>query len=174
MKRANFLSPLKYLFPCFLFFLVLGLSSLAAQDDRTFPWSLGAGLEVNLNTREGMAMGYGAGLDRYFFYDGDRGVFRAGVKAVMHTDFDSITGMEADLYARVNILRIWRGDIFTQLSWGVATFREDALTANTMLMDFTAGYRFTLVRGFYLEPYVRTGFPFLFGGGITAGHRLAF
>ena len=181
MKKTNYFLSLKLMSIKFFllcsFFLAIGVSSLVARDiagDRAYPYSLGAGLEMNLNTREGLAMGYGAGLDRYFLYIKDRGVLLAGVKAAMETDFSGISGTEVDLYLRMNLFKLGPGSIFTQVSWGFCSYAEDEIQVRTMHTDFTVGYRFFFLRGFYIEPYVRTGFPFIFGAGIMAGHWFSF
>ena len=176
MEKPNRL-PLTKTALFFLLFFLLSVLPLAARDadsDRTFPYSLGVGIESNLNTREGAAMGYGAVLDRYFIYSGDRGILRAGLKFAMQTDFAGITGTEASLFARLNLVRLGPGDIFTQIGFGFGSYREDEITANTMLSEFTVGYRFYFLGGFYVEPYLRTGFPFLLGGGVMAGHWFSF
>jgi hypothetical protein len=40
-----------------------------------------------------------------------------------------------------------------------------------LLGGFRAGYRFIL-GGFYIEPYIRAGYPFLFGAGLMTGIRI--
>jgi hypothetical protein len=92
----------------------------------------------------------------------------------MITDFNSIAGTEADLYIRLNLFNLGPSEVFTQLSWGYASYKEDEINAQTMLADFTLGYRVFFLGGFYAEPYVRTGFPLRLGFGIMAGHRFAF
>jgi len=174
--RSGFLLPL--LIPLFFASLfLLSPSPLSAQEktnDEIYPYALGGGAEVNLNTREGIAMGYGAAVDRYISYAGGKGILLAGVKASMQTDFGGISGTEAGAYLRLNLLEAGPGFFFSQLGWGYSTYREDAITANAMLMDFTLGYRGFFLNGFYFEPYFRTGFPFRMGFGLMAGHWFAF
>jgi|GEM_PF-1382558 len=176
-KPDYFFSRLSVFLFCLLFLFAFGFSSLTAEEvsnDRAYPYSLGGGVEMNLNTREGAAMGYGAALDRYFIYAEDKGLLRAGVRFAMQSDFDGISATEGDIFVRYNLLRLGPGDIFTQLSWGFSSYREDEIMANTMLTGFSAGYRFYFLGGFYVEPYIRTGFPFLFGTGVMAGHWFSF
>ena len=162
---------------CFLFSITLGVSSLAADDAskaREFPYSLGGGIEGNFNTREGIAMAYGVALDRYFLYSGDSGILQLGVKGYMQTDFEGISGTELDFYMRLNMANFGSGKLFGQVSLGHCSYREDEINVSTMHMDFTFGYRAYLLDGFYIEPYVRTGFPFLLGAGIMIGHWFSF
>ena len=166
---------------CFPLFFMTALLPLAAQQggqvlppDIQWPYTLGGGAEININTRAGAAMGYGASVDRIFAYHGDTGIFLVGAKGSMETDFNGISGTEADIYIRLNLFRLGPGSFFTQLTWGYATYREVDMAPQTMLADITVGYRVFFLKGFYVEPYFRAGFPFLIGGGLMAGHRFSF
>jgi hypothetical protein len=153
-----------------IFVLVSPSAGAEEKDGRVFPYTLGAGIESNLNTREGFAMGYGAALDRYL---GSEYVL-AGIRGVMGTDFNGVSETEASLYLRLYLFKPNAGGVFTQLGWGLSSFREDETQRQNMLLDFSVGYRLFFWGGFYVEPYVRTGFPLRFGAGIMAGHWFAF
>jgi hypothetical protein len=163
-KRGSFL----------LLSLVFAFSAswLSAQEEseRVYPYTLGAGIEGNLNTREGFALGYGAALDRYL---GSEYVL-AGLRGAMDTDLKGVSATEAALYLRLYVFKPDAGGAFTQLGWGFASFREDENQRQNMLLEFTLGYRLFLLGGFYLEPYFRTGFPMRIGMGIMAGHWFDF
>jgi hypothetical protein len=132
---------------------------------------MGAGAEMNLNTRNGPALGYGAAVDRTI---GSSGLIAAGLRAALETDFSGVSGTEANLYFRLYLYKRDFGGLYTQLGWGYSAYREDLINAQTMLLDFTAGYRVFFLGGFYVEPYFRTGFPFRLGVGLMAGHWFDF
>ena len=149
------------------------LSSQEMTGDQQFPYTLGAGAELNQNTRKGFAFSYGAAVDRIIAYMNGDGVLLAGVRGFMITDFTSIKATEADVYIRLNTFKLGPGKFFGQLSWGYAGYQEESIDAQTMLMDFTLGYR-AFLGGFYAEPYLRCGFPFRMAFGLLAGHRFSF
>jgi hypothetical protein len=165
------------LFCCALLFALV-LSPVAAQEEpniQFYPYSLGAGIEMNQNTRSGFAMNYGAAIDRYVAYNTNgSGLLLLGLKGYMITDLNSIVGTEADIYVRLNLFNLGPGAVFTQLGLGYVTYQEEEINARTLLADFSLGYRVFFAGGFYAEPYFRTGFPLRMGFGIMAGHRFAF
>jgi hypothetical protein len=155
--------------PLFFFpgFLIAGAQE---KNERVYPYSLGAGTEANLNTREGFALGYGAAMDRYV---GSEYVL-AGLRGAMNTDFQGVSEMEAAVYLRLYVFKPDAGGVFTQLGWGFTSFREDENQRTNMLLDFSLGYRLYFLKGFYVEPYFRTGFPVRIGIGLMAGHWFDF
>jgi hypothetical protein len=42
------------------------------------------------------------------------------------------------------------------------------------MLEYSAGYRQFFLRGFYAEAAIRTGFPFQWGIGLSAGHWFNF
>jgi hypothetical protein len=178
MKKTAHYPRLHGGFFCCVLLLTMALSPIAAQEktnDQFYPYTLGAGMEMNQNTRSNFAMNYGAAIDRFVAYNKNGGgMILAGLKGYMITDLFSITGAEADIYVRLNLFNLGPGVVFTQLGWGYADYREEEIYAQTMLADFTIGYRVFFANGFYAEPYFRTGFPLRMGFGIMAGHRFAF
>jgi hypothetical protein len=92
----------------------------------------------------------------------------------MTTDFQGVSATEAALYLRLYLFKPAAGGLFTQFGWGFASFREDENQRQGMLVDLTLGYRLYVYKGFYAEPYIRTGFPLRFGAGLTAGHWFDF
>jgi hypothetical protein len=153
-----------------IFIFAASFISAQENEERVYPYSLGAGVETNLNTREGFALGYGAAVDRYV---GSEYVL-AGIRGAMSTDFNGVAETEAGLYLRLYLVKPNAGGLFTQLGWGFASFREDENQHQNMLLDFTLGYRLYFLKGFYVEPYFRTGFPFRAAAGLMAGHWFDF
>jgi hypothetical protein len=146
--------------------------ALGAQEKsrEQFPYTLGGGIEYGLNTRENFALGYTAALDRFFFTP----IFSAGIRGTMYDDFKSVTSSEAELTMRLSLFKIGPGEIYTQLGWGWAFYREDERQMNTYIMDASLGYRFFFLGGFYAEPFIRGGYPFELSVGILAGHWFSF
>ena len=167
---------------CFIFLIVM-FGTVFAQESaldegirnwKTFPYSLGGGLESGLNTRENFAMGFSAVIDRYLF--GPHAAM--GIKATMYSDFNTVTSSEAQLNFRLYIHELWWGLFFTQFGFGAAFYTEETRNINTYLMDFALGYRIYIqkgfFRGFYVEPLMRFGYPFEWGFGLYAGHWFNF
>ncbi|MDR2608640.1 MAG: hypothetical protein LBC57_09640, partial [Treponema sp.] len=52
-----------------LFFASIGplASALETEEWKQFPYALGAGVEMNMNTREGWGQGFVAAIDRHLF-----------------------------------------------------------------------------------------------------------
>jgi hypothetical protein len=140
------------------------------QDWQRYPYTLGGGVEMNMNTREGWGQGYVLQLDRHLFTP----YLAAGVRAGMNTDYKGITNIEGDIYVRAYPFKQGLGGAFAQLGWGVSSFSEDELRPLVMLFDFSAGYRFFFLKGFYAEGSVRTGYPFQWAFAVTGGHRFSF
>jgi len=146
---------------------------------KVMPWALGGSFEFAKNTREDFAPGFGVSLDRYLFTP----LLALGLRGNLHNDGVSITATEVLLNFRVYTPAVADNTFvtalfFTQWGFGVSLFSEEGRGNNTYTMDFLAGCRIyinrTIMRGFYVEPFVRTGFPFLFSGGIAAGHWFNF
>ena len=139
-----------------------------------FPYSLGAGAEFGLNSRDTYAVGYSATFDRYLWNPWTALLLRG----TMYNDLNTITASEAEIALRLYVLEQWNGAFFAQLGFGAAFYREEERQINTYIMDFVAGYRWYLQKGifhgFYIEPFVRVGYPFQCGAGIFAGHWLNF
>jgi hypothetical protein len=156
---------------CILFSLCT-LPFLAAQETgRVYPYALGAILELNQNTRERAALGYGASLDRYLPSE----YLLAGIRGSLGTDFNGISMTEAAVYLRLYLFKPDAGGLYTQLGWGASFFREDGEDQRrTMRLDVSLGYRFFFLKGFYVEPYLCAGFPLRAGAGIVAGHWFDF
>jgi len=146
---------------------------------KDMPWALGGNLEFGKNTREGFAPGFGVSIDRYLFTP----LLALGVRGNIHNDGITVTATELLLNFRVYAPAIAdnaviTASLFAQWGFGVSFFSEEGRERNTYTMDFLAGCRIyinrTIMRGFYVEPFVRTGFPLLFSGGIAAGHWFNF
>jgi hypothetical protein len=152
--------------------LAFAAPTVAAQEKAEwdeFPYALGAGLEMNMNTKEGWAQGYTAGLDRHLGKH-----LLVGLRGGMNDNLEGITGSEANLFLRLYLYKLGLGGAFTQIGYGISSFQEDELRKKSFLMEYTAGFRFFFFGGFYAEAYARSGYPFKWGLGLMAGHRFNF
>jgi hypothetical protein len=144
------------------------------RNYKSFPYSLGAGIEYGLNSRDNYALGYSATIDWYIFNPYTALVLRG----TMYNDFRTITATEAEIAFRLYFIDAWGGAFFAQLGFGGSSYREEERQINTYIMDFTAGYRWyiqeTFLRGFYIEPFARLAYPLEWGAGLFIGHWFAF
>jgi hypothetical protein len=138
-----------------------------------YPWNLGISAEAALNSRERVTPGFGVTLDRYLFTQH----LALGLRGAMFNDAKSVTATEVQVTLRFylpEMKALKSAFFFTQLGFGAAFYSEEERSINSYLLDATAGFRFygnkALYR-FYLEPYIRAGFPLLFSAGISAGRR---
>ena len=149
---------------------------------RNFPWSLGASFETGGNTRENVETGYGVTIDRYLSQ-----IIALGLRAALHNDADTVTATEVLGHIRFYTPYVlnnpsFNATLFTQFGFGAVYYIEEERRKNSFTFDFVAGFRFFFnnefvvspLRGFYLEPFIRTGYPFLFSGGLMIGHWFNF
>jgi hypothetical protein len=157
------------LFVSALFFA--GLTTLtAAEDDwETFPYNLGGGLEMNMNTKEGWAQGFTAVVDRHITRH-----LTLGIRGTLTNDYRNISAAEGGLFARLYVWKPNAGGAFTQIGGGFGSFQEEDRRRIAFVLSYGAGYRFYFLKGFYAETYVQAGYPFRWGIGLTAGHWFNF
>jgi len=148
--------------------------TLNAQEEEfqwnSHPWALGVGVDYGLNTRENFALGYGITFERYLFCPW----LGLGLRGMMYTDFQTLSSTDALLS-----LRLWfpgiknKAFFFAQWGFGMSIYSEEGRSINSFVMDAIAGCRIHLGKKnrFYVEPYIRGGFPFVFSAGVNAGRR---
>ena len=153
--------------------------SLADKDKKTFNWSLGLLAEANMNSPEACAMG--TGLYTLFMLPLNLkiGHLSLGAKALYSNDFKKHHIFDAALLFRWNFydfLKIKKRDsgFFIQLEGG-AVFglkeREPSKLFMYALGEAAFGYRFT-INNFFIEPYLRGGYPVIWAIGISGGFRI--
>ena len=118
-------------------------------------------------------MGFGITMDRYLFTPH----LALGLRGAMYNDTKTVSATEAQLTLRLYFPE-WkkRGSAFFFAQWGFGAsfYREEDRNINSYLLDMSAGMRIygkKAMYRFYVEPYIRTGFPFLFSAGLSAGRR---
>jgi len=143
------------LFVCFLF-TVGSLSALSGEF-------AGLGVECNANTREGTAFGGslsgGVDLDNQF---------SLGLRTTFSSNMDTITTLEPAAFFRY-YLPLKLNGLFAQAEFGMSFFFEDGNSYPALLGGLAFGWRYNLNKDLYIEPSVRTGYPFLWGVGFLAG-----
>ena len=153
--------------------------SLADRDKKTFNWSLGLLAEANMNSPDGYAMG--AGLYTLFMLPLKLkiGHLSLGAKALYSNDFKKHHIFDAALLFRWNFYdfsKIKERDsgFFIQLEGG-AVFglkeREPSKLFMYALGEAAFGYRF-IINNFFIEPYLRGGYPVIWAIGISGGFRI--
>jgi outer membrane protein OmpA-like peptidoglycan-associated protein len=139
---------------------------------------------INGLAKSATAAGVGAGVDFRFLP-----FLAGGVKFAYGSNFDIITHLEAQAFVRYYFLRLpnlLNGVmLFAQVEGGMAVFWENQTTYEADLKtikhrpneaipapDFSAslGARFALPKNFFVEPYVRGGWPLLWGAGLSVGY----
>jgi hypothetical protein len=143
--------------------LILLTGTLSAQETSRF--ALGFGIEGNVNTREGMALGGTLSFDYGLHKD-----LILGAKIGFSYDFNRVITLEQALYGRWNFFEFEGNALFAQADLGLSLVCEDPQYVSLFLGGVTLGLRFPLDQ-WYVEPYVRGGYPFMWGAGVIGGYR---
>ncbi|MDR3167704.1 MAG: hypothetical protein LBT93_07155 [Treponema sp.] len=149
----------------FLLFMVTSLTANFVYTQETHRLSLGVGIEGNLNSRQGMALGKNFSLDY-----GINRFLSAGMKAGFSKDFNRILIWEPDAFIRWYFKDFSSFLLFVQADLGASIILTDARVYPVMLGGISGGIRFPLDK-WYVEPYIRSGYPFILGAGMSAGYR---
>ncbi len=131
--------------------------------------SLRIGPEWNMNARENFAAGAVIGFDYGFL-----GMFAAGLSLTASSNFNGITVLEPAAAFRWYFLPRNKGTysgFFVQADIGAYLVFEDGGPSTLFDGGLRAGFRLPLGKMFYIEPYGRVGYPFVFGLGAAAGIR---
>ena len=128
--------------------------------------AVGAGPEWNMNSRENFAAGAVLGFD----YNLPRS-FAAGLTFSASSNFTGITVLEPAAMFRWYFLGTENTGFFAQADAGACLVLEDGETTALFLCGLRAGFRLPLGSMFYVEPFGRFGYPFMFGIGALAGIR---
>jgi len=133
-----------------------------------FFW-ISAGFETAMYGSYGLC--YGPGLTLAY----NRGI-SMGLQSAYFLNFaDEVDVLELGVLLRFNLrgLSAFSGP-FIQVTGGQAIFlKRQAISFPSLWGMFYGslnfGWRFLLGNTFFIEPSVRTGYPFLYGGGLSAG-----
>jgi hypothetical protein len=144
--------------------VLLSLAGLAARAQERGHFSLGLGIEENWNARQGAALG------GVFRGEGGYGNVGVGGRLGFSYDFDGLMSPDLAVLVRYYFFGLEKVFPFVQGGFGVNLFIEESRVKGAFLAEGGAGVRIPL-ENFYLEPYVRGGYPFIWGFGIIAGYR---
>ncbi|MDR0684843.1 MAG: hypothetical protein LBF83_06920 [Spirochaetaceae bacterium] len=137
-----------------------GAIGRAAPAGKLF--TVGAGVEANNNNPNGAAFGGVIGADfRPFRF------FTVGLKGGFSSNFGKSNTVEAAATAAF-VLRAWRLDFIVRGAAGVGYVITYENSEAAFLYEGGLGVRIRM-KGFYTEPYVRLGSPFLWGAGVMFG-----
>ena len=153
--------------------------SLADRDKKIFNWSLGLLAEANMNSPEACAMG--TGLYTLFMLPLKLkiGHLSLGAKALYSNDFKKHHIFDAALLFRWNFYdfsKIKKRDsgFFIQLEGGAVFGLKESEPSKLFMYalgEAAFGYRFT-INNFFIEPYLRGGYPVIWAIGISGGFRI--
>ena len=153
--------------------------SLADRDKKTFNWSLGLLAEANMNSPKACAMG--TGLYTLFMLPLKLkiGHLSLGAKALYSNDFKKHHIFDAALLFRWNFYdfsKIKERDsgFFIQLEGGAVFGLKESEPSKLFMYalgEAAFGYRFT-INNFFIEPYLRGGYPVIWAIGISGGFRI--
>jgi hypothetical protein len=137
--------------------------------------SVGLGVELNKDSRHHFSIAevdfaVAAGAVLYFSYDfGD--YFSTGLITTASYNFYDFVVIEPTLLLRRYFYYNNESGFFAQVDGGLFIIFEDGKTRLMPSAGFRGGYRRLLGTSFYVEPYVRLGYPFAYGIGALAGIR---
>ena len=144
--------------PCF----TQGNGFLDDQTGKKAAISLGA--EWNMNARNTHAGGAVLAFDYSF-----KNIFAVGINATASTNFSGIVVVEPAAFFRWYFVQ--RIGFFLQADAGAYLLFENKEMTTIFLGGVRLGLRIRIGETFFLEPYGRVGYPFMFGIGLMAGVR---
>jgi hypothetical protein len=113
---------------------------------------------------------FGGGLA--FGYDG---AVMLGYRALYFVDPKGLTTLELCLFLRVYLPPGRHDGFFIQAGAGPCVFVRDAPMFPPKISSTSAGvilgWRFLLGSRWYVEPYLRAGYPYVAGAGVSTGFR---
>jgi hypothetical protein len=142
--------------------VILILPVAAAEDGP----ALGLTAEGTMNTRSGVA--FGGGLLLGWDVNGTM----LGLRGVISLNGAPMRTLETLLVARFYLPSLrGREGFFAQLEMGPCFLMEDGYVTGAVSAGLMAGWRFPLGRRWFVEPFVRAGYPFIAGAGMGGGLR---
>ena len=150
----------------FLSMMILTFALSAFADDEKKPIAISLGPEWNMNSRENFAAGAVLGFDYSFGSS-----FAVGFNVTGSTNFDSIVVLEPAAMFRWYFLGSNNTGFFAQADAGAYLVFEDSEVTPMFLGGLRGGFRLPLGSWFFIEPFGRVGYPFMFGLGVLAGVR---
>jgi hypothetical protein len=110
----------------------------------------------------GLTLGYGTGLS-------------FGIKLLVAVDSETFFCTEILFFLRYYLYFFDAGTgPYVQINGGPVIFgdsRPDVSGYGTVSAGLTAGWRFPLGNRWFMEPFVRAGYPYIIGAGLSGGMR---
>ena len=128
--------------------------------------SISLGAEFNMNSRENFAGGAILGFNVNLGSS-----FAIGINATASSNFSGIFVVEPAALFRWYILSKEHSGLFVQADAGAYLVFEDDDIIPLFMGGLRAGFRLPLGDMFFIEPYGRLGYPFMFGIGALVGVR---
>ncbi|GHV77438.1 hypothetical protein AGMMS49942_22590 [Spirochaetia bacterium] len=123
-----------------------------------------------MNVKESFAFGQSLNFDYTFFPH-----FAVGASFTTSYDFDTFYSLEPELFGRWYFLELGvpGGGLFLQEDMGVRIAMTGLDPEFSFLGGVSLGFRWAFARtGYFIEPYIRGGYPFRVGVGLRGGIRL--
>jgi hypothetical protein len=124
------------------------------------------GLDLNNNSRDGIAIGGAAQIDCVL-----SAPLAAGFKITISRDRAKITAFEPEVFFRWYLANFAGISLFAQGGIGVSCLQEPVNSRFIPLGGAAAGARI-LLKSFYFEPCLRFGYPFIWGAGLAVGYTI--
>jgi len=154
-----------------LIIFLAGWNVYAQEDTGSRKMAFGMGPEWNMNSRHNFA----GGLVLGFGYNLPASVPLAlGINVTGSSNFSQTVVLEAAPYLRWYFMGAGHTGFFAQADVGIYYVMEDLNKKDRNVFDMfngglRAGYRLPMGSLFYVEPYARAGYPFVFGIGLMTG-----
>ncbi len=149
--------------PFIFLFLFLAMQVYADEDFFVAPIGEAVGFGWDgMAYGGGLAVGYGDGA-------------AIGIRFMYAQDTQKFVFMELQCFLRLYFFNMNASTgPFIQVSGGPVIFSDSTPEISgygNISAGLSAGWRFPLGKHWYIEPVVRTGYPYIFGGGISTGFR---
>jgi len=119
-----------------------------------------------MNARENFAGGAALAFDYALPFS-----FAIGVSFTASNNFSGIAVMEPAALLRRYFSKNGNSGLFLQADAGAFLIFEDGKIIPLFMGGLRGGFRLPLKSSFYIEPYGRAGYPFVFGIGVLTGIR---
>jgi len=162
------MNPYKKLF-LIIIILTIAISAFAQTEEPTVSgkkMAISLGPEWNMNARENFAVGAVLGFDYNLGSS-----FAVGINVTASSNFSGITVIEPAAMLRWYFLGSNHTGLFAQAEAGTYLVFEDSEVTPMFLGSLRGGFRLPLGFLFFVEPFGRVGYPFMFGVGVLAGVR---
>ncbi|MDR2397956.1 MAG: hypothetical protein LBD74_04245 [Spirochaetaceae bacterium] len=154
----------------FLCALALGEGRAQSEREPKKQSNLGLGVEGNCNMKDRLIFGHSISYDKQLFT-----YFGLGFMLTISSDFGDFTSMESEVFGRWYFLDLGipGGGLFLQEDMGLRIASDHFEFTPTFLGGISLGFRYAFkYKDYYVEPYIRGGYPFMFGVGLRGGVRL--